>query len=134
MDPQRKVELDQIYEAVFIAADQVYAALGRGLEPELYMQCLSHELTLMKVTVQRNIAVPVLYRDLRIDKGALLPMVVNGLAVVNAHSEPALTAAHDMAIQAQLRVSGLPMGILLGFGTPSIRGGMRRVMNPAPRV
>ncbi|MBK8206525.1 MAG: GxxExxY protein [Planctomycetes bacterium] len=134
MDPQRKLELDQIYEAVFMAADQVHAALGRGLEPELYLQCVTHELGLMKVTVQRNIAVPVLYRELRIEKGTLLPLVVNGLAVVNARSEPSLTAEHDMAIQAQLRVSGLPMGILLGFGTPSIRGGMRRVMNPAPRV
>lgn len=134
MDPQLKAELDTAYEAVFVAADAVHAALGRGLDPKFYTKCLARELELNAATVQREVAVPVLYRDLKVPDALVLPLVVNGVAVVTAYSESSLTPEHDIRAQAQLRVSGLPMSIVLNFSAPSIRGGMRRVLNPAPRI
>lgn len=134
MDPQLKAELDEAYEFVFVAADAVHAALGRGLDPKFYTKCLARELELNGAHVQSAVAVPVLYRDLNVPDALVLPLVVNGVAVVTAYSEAGLTPEHDIRAQAQLRVSGLPMAVVLNFSAPSIRGGMRRIMNPAPRI
>lgn len=134
MDPERQQKLDNIFAVVFAAAEEIRLAFGRGLPVRLYRECLVHELRLREVPLRVNVSVPVIYKEMRIDDGVTLDVIVDGLVPVVAFSEEELTPFHDRVMNALLTVSGLPMGILVNFSATSIRGGMRRIKNPNPRV
>ena len=87
-----------------------------------------------RLKVQTDVNVPILYGDVRVEEGVTIPMIVSGLVAVSVHSIENLTQFYDQQMQAILRVSGLPLGIVVNFSVPSVRGAMHRIMNPNPRV
>ena len=125
MDPQRQQQLDNIFGVVYAAAEEVRLTFGRGLPVELYTECLAHELSLREVPLQTDISVPVIYKQKQIDEGVLLPIIVDGLVPIAIFSEENLSPFHDRIMHGMLTVSGLPLGIIINFSAPSIRGGMR---------
>jgi len=133
-DPNRQQRLNWLFQQVFTAADAVHAALGRSMPAGTYLQCLAHELQQAGIGVQRDLRVPIIYKDLTVPDGVTLELVVDGLVAVSVHSVENLTQFHDHEMQTVLRVSGLPMGLVINFSVPSVRGSMHRIMNPAPRV
>lgn len=134
MNPDRQQQLNWYYEQIFLAADQVHAALGRNLPQTTYSECLAHELELAGRKVQRNVAVPILYREHKVEAGISIELIVDGLVAISVWSLDNLTAFHDQNMHAILRVSGLPLGIVVNFSVPSVRGAMHRILNPNPRV
>ncbi|MCB9893831.1 MAG: GxxExxY protein [Planctomycetes bacterium] len=134
MDPQRQQQLNWVFEQVFIAASTVHEALGRGLPAATYRSCLGYELEQMGRKVQSNVAVPILFREHKVDAGVTIDLIVDGLVAVRVHSIENLTNFYDQEMQTVLRVSGLPLGIVVNFSVPSVRGAMHRIMNPQPRV
>jgi GxxExxY protein len=134
MDPQRQQQLNWLFEQVFIAADEVHQALGRGLPAATYRSCLAFELEQMGRKVQQELAVPIIFREHRVDEGIKIDLIVDALVAVRVHSIENLTNFYDQEMQTVLRVSGLPLGIVVNFSVPSVRGAMHRIMNPAPRV
>ena len=134
MDPQRQQQLNWLFEQVFIAAQRVHDALGRNLPAATYLSCLAYELGQAGRKVQRDVAVPIIYGQHRVDKGAEIDLVVDSLVAIRVHSIENLTQFQDQEMQTLLRVSGLPLGIVINFSVPSVRGATHRIMNPAPRV
>ena len=131
---ERQQKLDQIFDIVYRSAEAVRQAFGAGMPERLYRDCLAHELERAGAPVQRDVKVPVIYKDLQIDDGFVLSIVVDGLVPVVIWTVENLTTFHDQHMHAVLRVSGLPLGVGINFAAPSIRGGMRRIKNPQPRV
>lgn len=131
---ERTQQLNWLFQQVFQASDAVHGALGRSLPDTTYKACLAHELESNGLHVQTDVHVPIVYGDLRVEEGVNVPLIVNGLVAVAVHSIENLTQFYDQQMQAILRVSGLPLGIVVNFSVPSIRGATHRIMNPAPRV
>ena len=134
MDPQRQQQLNGVFERIFIASSAVHEALGRGLPATTYRSCLAYELGQMGHKVQCDVAVPIISREHRVDAGVRIDLIVDGLVCVRVHSIENLTNFYDQEMQSLLRISGLPLGIVVNFSVPSVRGAMHRIMNPAPRV
>jgi GxxExxY protein len=132
MDRQQK--LNAIFGQVFHAADAVHAALGRNMPAATYRQALAIELEATGIAIQRDVNVPIIYRDQRIDDGVNLELIVDGLVAVSVLSIENLTQFYDHDMQTKLRVSGLPLGMVINFSVPSVRGATHRIINPAPRV
>jgi GxxExxY protein len=133
-DPNRQQKLNWLFQQVFQSADAVHGALGRNMPANTYRQCLAHELEAAGIAVQREVRVPVIYRDLKVEDGVTLELIVDGLVAVSVISVENLTQFYDHDMQTMLRVSGLPLGIVINFSVPSVRGAMHRIMNPQPRV
>jgi GxxExxY protein len=62
----------QVVDAAFI----VHSRLGPGLLESVYELCLTHELTKRKMKVQRQVCLPVVYDNLRLDSGLRFDMYV----------------------------------------------------------
>ena len=131
---ERTQQLNYLFQQVFQGCDAVHGALGRSLPASTYQACLVHELETNGLKVQTGVNVPILYGDVRVEDGVTIPLIVNGLVAVSVHSIENLTQFYDQEMQAILRVSGLPLGIVVNFSVPSVRGAMHRIMNPNPRV
>lgn len=130
----RTQQLNWLFQQVFQACDAVHGALGRNLPASTYKACVVHELESNGLKVQTDVNVPIVYGETRVEDGITIPLIVNGLVAVAVYSVENLTQFFDQEMQAILRVSGLPLGIVVNFSVPSVRGAMHRIMNPQPRV
>jgi len=75
-------EHDFIARQIVDSAFTVHTTLGPGLLESVYEQCLACELATRNILVERQVALPVVYRNIRIEAGFRMDMVVSGLVVV----------------------------------------------------
>jgi GxxExxY protein len=124
--PEHDATARQIVDSAFA----VHMALGPGLLESVYEQCLACELAVRDIVVQRQVAVPVTYRNIRIDAGYRMDMVVAGLAPVEIKAVEKTLPIHEAQLLTYLRLSGGPIGLLINFNAVLIKDGIRWLRCP----
>lgn len=71
------MEINQITEAIIGAAIEVHRALGPGLLGSAYEECLCHELSLRNMASQRQLTLPVQYKNINLDCGYRIDLLVD---------------------------------------------------------
>jgi len=122
-------EHDVIARQIVDSAFAVHSTLGPGLLESVYEQCLGYELETHNLAAQRQVALPVLYRNLRIDGGFRMDMVVGGLVLVEIKAVERILPIHEAQLLTYLRLSGLRIGLLINFNVTLIKHGIRRLIN-----
>lgn len=117
---------DSVAREIVDSAFTVHSALGPGLLESVYEQCLAHELQSRGLRIDRQILVPVRYRDILIDAGFRLDLVVEDLVVVELKAMEKLLPVHEAQILTYLKLSGKRLGLLINFNVPLIKDGIRR--------
>ncbi|HQR37775.1 MAG TPA: GxxExxY protein [Blastocatellia bacterium] len=120
---------NQIARETVDAAVQVHKRLGPGLLESVYKSVMAHELTKRGLSVIRERAVPVVYDSIRLDVGFRVDLLVNLRLVVELKSVEAIAPVHIMQVVTYLRLMDLRLGLLLNFGAPLMKDGIRRVVN-----
>jgi GxxExxY protein len=118
--------IDAVAREVVDSAFAVHSTLGPGLLESVYERCLAHELECRGIAVQRQVALPICYRNLRIDAGLRMDMVVGGVVVAEIKCAERLLPVHASQILTYLKLSGLRIGLLLNFNVALIKHGIRR--------
>jgi GxxExxY protein len=127
------MKADRISSAVIGCAIDVHRFLGPGLLESAYEVCLGHELMTRGHQVGRQRQVPVVYRGIQIDCGYRLDLVVDEMVIVEVKAVERLLPIHSAQLLSYLRLSGLPLGLLINFNVGLLRQGMRR-LRPPPSV
>ena len=120
---------DLIAREIVDAAFAVHSALGPGLLESVYEPCLSYGLETRHLAVQRQVELPVFYRDLRLDAGFRMDMVVDGLVVVEIKATERLLPVHEAQLLTYLKLSGHKLGLLINFNVTLIKLGIRRLID-----
>ncbi|MBX9701884.1 MAG: GxxExxY protein [Acetobacteraceae bacterium] len=120
--------VDAAAREIVDSAFAVHAALGAGLLESVYEQCLAHELEHRGIEVQRQVAVPVRYRDVRINAGFRIDLIVADLVVVEVKAAETLIPIHEAQLLTYLKLSNHSLGLLINFNVPLIRQGIRRLI------
>ena len=120
--------VEQIGRAVVDAALCVHRVLGPGLLESVYEACLAEELRQRGLASQRQVGVPVLYGEVRMDVGFRLDLLVERSVVVEIKSIDALASIHTAQVLSYLRFSGLRLGYLINFNTVLLKNGLRRLV------
>ncbi len=94
----------------------------------VYEQCLAHELAFRNVMVERQISVPVIYRDAWIDAGFRMDMVVGRKAVVEITTAEKLIPLHEAQLLTYLKLPNFRLGLLINFNVTLIKDGIRRLV------
>ena len=124
---------DPISEQVIGAAIEVHRSLGPGLLESAYEECLCHELKIRSISFKRQVSLPVRYKDVRLECGYRIDLIVRDELVVEIKAVDRLMPVHEAQLLTYLKLSGLSNGLLLNFHTPVLRDGIRRMTN-APRA
>ena len=111
------------------AAIRVHNFLGPGLLESTYETCLLHELIELKLNVERQKALPVQYRDIKIDCGYRIDLLVNENVIVELKSCSSIEKIHEMQLLSYLRLSNLKVGLLINFNVVSLKQGLKRIVN-----
>ncbi len=119
--------------AVIRAGIEVQKRLGPWLLESAYEACLAHELELAGHIVERQVAVPIRYRELVVPNAFRLDLLVDGMLVVELKVAEALTKEHEAQVLSYLRFSEKPVGLLMNFALqPLATRGIRRFLLTSP--
>jgi len=126
---KRAKDENELSKIILDAAFRVHTALGPGLLESAYEACLAYELRKEGLDVLTQVPLPLVYREVRLDIGYRLDLVVEDIVVVEIKSIDSLAAIHQAQVISYLRLSGKKLGILINFNTLHLRDGIRRVVN-----
>jgi len=121
-------EVNQIGRAVMDAAFTVHRDLGPGLLESVYEHCLASDLVRAGLSVERQVAIPVIYRDEPLDVGFRLDLLVEPKVIVEVKAIDALASIHTAQILTYPRFSQLRLGYLINFNTIRLKDGFRRLV------
>jgi GxxExxY protein len=105
---------------------EVHSVLGPGLLEKIYEGCLQHELNEAGILVDRQLEMPVKYKNLQFAEGYRIDLLVAKTVVVEVKAVETLTEVHFAQILSYMRLGGFPVGLLINFNVKSLKDGIRR--------
>ncbi len=120
---------NEVSGQIIDAAMHVHSALGPGLLESAYEGCLAFELVSRGLRVQRQLELPVMYRDHRIDVGFRLDLFVAELVIVEIKAVERIIPIHEAQLLTYLKLADKRVGLLLNFHVLHMRDGIKRMVN-----
>lgn len=108
------------------AAIEVHRALGSGLLESAYEACLIYELRLRRLKVESQKPLPIFYKDVMLDCGYRLDLVVDDQVIVEIKSVNGIAAIHEAQLLSYLKLSECKIGLLINFNMKILKDGIRR--------
>jgi GxxExxY protein len=119
---------DPLTEKVIGLAIEVHRQLGPGLLESAYEECLCYELVKAKFVFGRQVALPIVYKSVRLDCGYRLDLVVENRLIIELKTVERLMPIHEAQVITYMRLSGISTGLLLNFNSVVLKHGIRRLM------
>ena len=119
---------DSLTEKVIGAAIEVHRNLGPGLLESVYEQCLCYEISTAGLAVQRQVILPIVYKDIKIDAGLKLDICVENQLIVELKVVEKLISVHEAQLLTYLKLSGIKRGLLLNFNVVLLKDGIKRMV------
>jgi GxxExxY protein len=119
---------DPLTDRIIGCAIEVHRSLGPGLLESAYEECLCYELAQAGFACKRQVPLPVRYKEVRLDCGYRMDVVVEDKVVLELKTVERLAPVHDAQVLTYLRLSGLAVGLLVNFNVPALRQGIKRLV------
>jgi GxxExxY protein len=124
--------LNHVTETIIGAAIEVHKALGPGLLESAYEACLAFELAECGLRIERQKPLPVVYREVKLDCGYRLDLLVEEVVIVELKVVDRLAPIHQAQLLSYLRLSGCKVGLLINFNVKVLKDGIVRMVNDFP--
>ena len=121
-------EIELVGEKVLDAAFKVHTNLGPGLLESVYEACLAYEIRKRGLTVETQVALPVIYDNVRVDAGLRLDMVVEECVIVELKSVDTMIPVYEAQLLTYLKLTNYRLGFLINFNVPHLRNGFKRMV------
>ena len=120
---------NEVSYEVIGAAMKVHSALGAGLLESAYEQALCHEFTRIGLPVCRQVRIPVDYHGVKLPNAFIADFIAENCVIVEIKSLEKILPVHRAQLLSYLKLTGLPLGLLLNFKVPHLRDGICRLIN-----
>ncbi|MFW6119143.1 MAG: GxxExxY protein [Planctomycetota bacterium] len=127
-----KKALDWLTEEIIGAGIAVHRALGPGMLESAYEACLAYELTDRGLEFEQQKPLALVYRGMKLDCGYRLDLVVEDQVIVELKALEKLQPIHQAQVLSYLKLSGLPVGLLMNFNVEQLTQGIPRLVNGFP--
>ena len=122
-----EAQRDNLSEKVIGAAIAVHRALGPGLLESAYEACLELEIKELGLHVERQVAVPLHYKTIKLDAGYRLDLLVEHELVLELKTVEKLLPIHQAQLLTYLKLTGLSTGLLMNFHVAKLADGIKRL-------
>ncbi len=120
---------NEIANVIMDAAFQIHRELGPGLLESVYEAILSRNLTDMRLVVERQVPVPIMFQGIVFDEGFRADLFVEKKVIIELKSVERLHPVHSKQLLTYLRLSGCRLGLLINFAENLLKDGFKRVAN-----
>ena len=122
------MEINDLTKEIIGAAIEVHRTLGPGLLESIYETCLCHELELRGIEFERQKVLPVVYKEVGLDCGYRVDLLVLDAVVVEIKAVDELQSIHDAQILTYLKLGGWHIGLLMNFNVRLLKDGIKRIV------
>jgi GxxExxY protein len=122
------VKFDELLNKVLGCAIEVHRQLGPGLLESTYEQCMAYELSRASIPFQLQVALPIQYKEARLDCGYRIDVLVDEQLIVELKCVEQLSKIHEAQILTYMRLAKLKVGLLINFNVPLLKRGIKRFL------
>lgn len=122
-------DVEEVSAIVVDTALQLHRDLGPGLLESVYEAVLATILVQKGLLVERQKAIPIRYQGVELDEGFRLDLLVDDQLIIELKSVETLHPVHPKQVLTYLRLMNLPLGLLINFGAPLLKDGLKRIVN-----
>ena len=120
---------NKLTEKIIGAAINVHRFLGPGLLESAYQECLLFELKTIGLRVKKELALPIVYKEIKLDHGYRIDLLVENKIVLELKTVECFTDVHSAHILTYMKLGNYPLGLLINFHTKLIKNGIKRFIN-----
>ena len=120
---------NEISSKIIGAAIEVHKQLGPGLLESTYETCLYYELKQLNLDVKQQLALPVYYKEVKLDAGYRIDLLVEDKVIIEIKSVDTLADIHTAQLLTYLKLKNLKLGLLINFNSVRVIDGVKRIVN-----
>ena len=123
------MNVEAVSAIVVDTAYHLHKGLGPGLLESVYEALLAGKLEQRGLRVERQRVVAFEFEGVHFDEGLRLDLIVEGVLIVELKSVERMSPVHSKQLLTYLRLLNLQVGLLINFGAPTFKEGVRRIVN-----
>lgn len=120
--------INEITEKIIGCAIEVHKRLGPGLLESCYETCLAYELRNSGLLVDSQVGLPLVYKDIKLEVGYRLDLIVENRVIVEIKSVEALNEIHTAQVLTYLKLSESKIALLINFNVLRLKDGIKRLI------
>jgi GxxExxY protein len=106
----------------------VHKLLGPGLLESAYEECLYYELQNSGLLTLKQIPMPLIYKEKKLDIGYRIDLLVEDKVVIEVKSVDSLNPIHTAQLLTYLKLSGCRIGLFINFNVQFLKEGIKRII------
>ena len=122
------MNIEAVFKHVLDYSFKIHTTLGPGLLESAYEECLYYELKQAGLIVEKQKPLPLVYKDVKLDAGYRLDLLVEKSVIVEIKSVESLCDIHFAQIITYLKLSGCKLGLLANFNVRHLKSGIKRII------
>lgn len=126
------MELEQMTDQILSAAIAIHREFGPGLMESVYEAILAHELEQRGFSVRRQQAVSLSFAGMEFAEAFRADLIVNDTLIIELKATARSDPVFARQLLTYLRLLQLLVGLVINFGAPTLKEGIKRVVNSIP--
>jgi len=123
------MEINEITSEIINKSIMVHKVLGPGLLESAYKECLCFELNKSGLYIEKEKALPLVYKDVKLDCGYRIDIMVENKVIIEVKSVEVLIDIHMAQILTYLKLANCKIGLLINFNVGLLKHGIKRCIN-----
>lgn len=121
--------MKKLSEHILDASIKIHRALGAGLLESVYQDCLIYELKKLDIACEKEVVLPVQYENLNFESGFRADLIVEDKIIIEVKSVEKINPIHRAQILTYLKLTNMPLGLLINFNNSKLINGFHRYAN-----
>jgi GxxExxY protein len=122
------LEENDLSNIVIGCAIEVHRQLGAGLLESAYQECLFYELKSKGLNVKKEVSMPIIYKDIKLDHGYRIDLLIEDKIVIEIKAVDALIDVHTTQILTYMKLGDYKLGLILNFNVSILKNGIKRLI------
>ena len=124
-DNELSDDLNALSYKIIGLAIEVHRQLGPGLLESAYQTCLFYELQNAGLKVEKEVTLPIKYKEIKLDQGYRIDLLVEDKLVIELKTVESYTAVHFAQILTYLKLGNYPLGLLMNYNSTILKNNIK---------
>ncbi len=118
----------ELTEKIIGCAIEVHRHLGPGILESAYEEYLCHELKIQGHSFERQKALPLEYKGIKLDCGYRMDIVIEGKVIVELKCVESILPVHEAQLLTYLKLAKIKTGLIINFNSSLLKDGIKRMV------
>jgi GxxExxY protein len=119
---------NELSHMIIGCAIEVHKQLGPGLLESAYQECLYYELVNKGLKVEKEKALPIVYKEVKLDHGYRIDLLLENKVVIELKTVEDFIEVHTAQVLTYLKLGQYKLGLLSNFHVSTLKEGIKRII------